>query len=144
MDNSHLFKDAMRAIALGRPSEDLVEKIPEEDMDEWETYTAAVFAGVIEQTLPEEPGLEAIRDFAEETRSRFEDPDMPFPSLVLEGLIRIMAGEDHLLEQIDPEIQIEVSLLTIHRVAIDDDQVNANLEDYLDKAIARAEEWLAV
>ncbi|THV40875.1 hypothetical protein [Glycomyces buryatensis] len=141
MKGSEEAKAAMRAIALQEPSKELVAKVP--DGDEWTAYVSAMFAGVLEKVFKDDQSHDAIHRFVDEMQTQYRHLDPPLKVLTLEGLIRVMFGEDHFLDEISGKDQIQLSLLTITKVVATDPEVSRNLEAYLNDGVTLADSWLA-
>ncbi|MFC4335262.1 hypothetical protein [Salininema proteolyticum] len=139
MEHSDHFKATMRAIALDRPSDELVSQIPDDAQEDWATFVAAMFAAVIGQVFEHDQSHEAVKKFVSEMRYGYRELDTPISALALEGLLRGMLGEEHLLDEVTPEEQFRLQILSIRKVVNDVEQVNTNLEAYLADAVTLAE-----
>ncbi|MFC4337760.1 hypothetical protein [Salininema proteolyticum] len=143
MEHGNEFKQAMKAMALGESNgPDLVTALPDGSEGPWGIYTAAMFAAILDRVFRDNASPEAVKRFTDGVRYAYRNSTPPVKTLVLEGLIRGMLGEDHLLDEISSEEQYEAELLAIRYVTGTDEHVSLHLENYLVDAETLADSWM--
>lgn len=140
MTNYMLFRQAIRAAVLGDSAEAnrLHDQIPREDMNAYNAFIVAVFAGALEVRFKDDQSLDAIRRFADEMRYDYRSAEPPVQQLVVEGLIRGMLGEEHLFDGITAEEQMRTQLMAIRKIVGQSPEMRERIDDYLADAEALA------
>ncbi|WP_199039430.1 hypothetical protein [Glycomyces salinus] len=143
MTTNKLFQDTVREMALGNGSKarELNSQIPDAARDSYVIYVAAMFTGVTAAHLGEDPNHESIRDFVNRTAYAYRKADPPFKPMTMEALIRVIYGEDHLLDEVSPEDQLRFELLAIRMIVHENQDIKARLDDYLADAETLAAQW---
>ena len=144
MANLALFRDLLRAAALGDfdTAATLDERIPDADRDAFTLHVTALFAAAVAHQFNTDRSHPAILAFVNAMRDEYRDAEPPLKPLALEGLIRAVLGEEHLMDEISPAVQLRYSLLVIHAVATDSESMRAELDGYLDAAARVAADWI--
>ncbi|MFG3342356.1 hypothetical protein [Glycomyces sp. NPDC048151] len=145
MKAGKLFRDTMRASSLGDSDEAarLYAQIPESEIDNYNMFIIAFFAGALGVRFKDDHSLAAIKQFAEEMQIDYRNAKPPVKQLVIEGLIRGMLGEEDLFDEISPEDQYRTQLLAIRKIVGQSPEMQARLDDYLTEAEALSDQWIA-
>lgn len=143
MERDELFKQAVRASALGQgeTAKSLTLKIDDSDSQAYFIFVSAFFAGIAEHWFREDQSQEAIARFVNEMRNDFAHADPPVKPLVVEGVLRALFGEDHLLDDITGMEQLTASLDAIRKMVDQSDHIQEHLNDYLNDAQILAAAW---
>lgn len=143
MADYSLFKRVLRAAATGDPAlaGELDDQIADADRNAYNVFITAMFCGAIEHRLADDESQAAITKFVDEMRYDYRNLQPPLKPLVVEGLIRGMLGEDHLIDEIDPLDQLRHQLLAIRKIVDQSAEMQARLDDYLADAETLAVEW---
>lgn len=138
-----LFRQIAKAMALGDGDRaaDLIDSVPDNEIDVYQTYITAVFAGAAGHRFDEDHSHEAIRQFVSEARLNFQSAQPPLKALVMEGLFRVLFGEEHLLDEITPDDQLRHQFLAIRKIVGQSDHMQEHLDEYLADAETLAKEW---
>ena len=75
-------------------------------------------------------GLQQIADFVRETRTLYQEGET-LPALEMEGMIRAVLGETHLVDNIDPEIALPALIVLLGTLLPEADFTEAQLEEFL-------------
>jgi hypothetical protein len=143
MKTGDLFRETMRASALGNSSEAtrLYAQIPRSEIDNYNMFIVAFFAGALGVRFQSDHSIAAIKQFSEEMVIDYRKADPPVKKLVVEGLIRGMLGEEDLFDEISAEDQYRTQLLAIRKIVGQSPEMQARLDDYLSDAESLAESW---
>lgn len=143
MPDYSLFQRTMRAAAQGRSTEanELLDRIPKSDIPMYNMYILAMFTVCVDVRFEHDASPEAIRAFGDEMRYDYRNAQPPVKQHVVEGLIRGMAGEEHLLKEISPENQHMTQLMAIRKIVGESPKLQENLGTYLAEAVDLAREW---
>jgi hypothetical protein len=143
MTGSELFRETMRATALGNSEEAarLYSQIPKSEIDRYNAFVIAFFAGALGVRFKDDHSAAAITRFAEEMRYDYREADPPVKQLVIEGLIRGMLGEEQMFEEISAADQYRTQLLAIRKIVGQSPEMQARLDDYLADAEVLARQW---
>ena len=98
------FRDFCRAWLLGDndAADDLQARLPDTEYQESDELVSAAFCVAVEHRFKTDPGPAAIRTFMDEVRVNFEDAQPPLKLLIAEALVRGALGEEHLIDEVDP------------------------------------------
>ncbi|ADD44059.1 hypothetical protein [Stackebrandtia nassauensis] len=145
MPSNQLFRETVKAMALGdgAKARELNEQIPDADREAYAIYVAAMFAGAAGHQFEADQSPEAIKRFVNEMRHDFRKADPPFQPLAMEGLFRVLFGEEHLLDEISPADQMRLQFLAIRKIVDQSDHMKQRLDDYLTDAETLAEQWMS-
>lgn len=148
MERDELFKTTVRAIALGQleTSSKLssqVGDLEEDDNQAYFLYVSAFLASVVDRWFKEDQSQPAIARFVNEMRQDYADADPPIKPLVLEGVIRTVFGEDHLIDEISTVDQLVATHAIIRKVVDQSPYIQERLSDYLNDAKILADAWTA-
>ena len=138
-----LFQKTLRAASLGKSQEAsrLHDQIVKSELVNYYAYIVAFFSVCLEVRFADDASPEAIRAFGDEMRYDYRNAEPPVKQHVVEGLIRGMAGEEHLLKEISPEDQHMTQLMTIRKIVGESPKLQENLGTYLAEAVNLAREW---
>jgi hypothetical protein len=139
-----LFRDIAKAMAVGdgdRAAE-LIGNIDDAEMHEYHTYITAVFAAAVAHYFKDDSSPEAIRRFVDGMRHDYRKANPPLQALTMEGLLRAFFGEEHLMDEIDPNEQLRCEFLAIRKMVFDNDELRLGLDKLVADAEAMAREWL--
>lgn len=144
MERDELFKRHARAMALGDgdTARTLNQDIESNDRDRHYVFVAAFFGGAITHRLGEDLDRNAVSAFAQELQQDFRDANPPLKPTVIEGCIRAIYGEDHLLDDLDIDDQIISMWAAIRKVVDQSPQMQIQLDAYLSDAIKLTSIWL--
>ncbi|HZE40533.1 MAG TPA: hypothetical protein VE172_17160 [Stackebrandtia sp.] len=145
MGRNQLFRGVVKAVALGDGPKvrELNQQIADADREAYAVYVAAMFAGAAGHRFEHDQSHAAITKFVNEMRDDFRRADPPFKPLVMEGLLRVLFGEDHLLDEIAPADQLRHQFLAIRKIVDQSESMQANLDQYLTDAETLAAQWLS-
>lgn len=143
MESSKLFRQIVKAMAAGKGSEalELDGQIPDEDRQAYFIFVSAVFAGAVEHRFEDDDSHAAVVSFVNEMRRDFSQSDAPIKPLIVEGLIRAILGEDHLIDDIDSGDQFMAQYAVIRKVVDQSDHMKTRFDDYLTDAETLARAW---
>ena len=144
MPDYALFQRTMRAASQGRSQEanKLIDQIPDSDMGMYTLYVLAMFITCVDVRFEQDSSPEAIRAFGDEMRYDYRNAEPPVKQHVVEGLIRGMAGEEHLIDEISPGDQYLTQLMAIRKIVGESPKMQENLGKYLAEAVELAREWV--
>lgn len=136
MSDTKLFRHVVKAFALGDASEAkrLDAQIIDADREAYNLYVMAVFFGAVGHRFGDDNSPEAVRIFASELRQEYPNPPEPIKLMVVEGLIRAVFGEDHLLDEISPHDQLLYQFPIIRKIVGQSPEMRERIEDYLTDA----------
>lgn len=143
MENRALFRDIVKAAALGdlEKAERLDDEIPDVQREQFTTYLTAMFCGAIEHRFKDDQSREAVVRFVEEMRYDYRDAEPAIRPFVIEGVIRGVLGEEHLLEEISPQDQLLYQIPVIRKIVAQSPQMQERIDEYLTDAETLAAEW---
>ncbi|MGH8792945.1 MAG: hypothetical protein ACRDXX_09895 [Stackebrandtia sp.] len=101
----------------------------------------AFFAGAAGHRFEHDQSHDAIHRFVSEARYDYRSADPPVKALVMEGLFRVLFGEEHLLNEISPEDQLRHQFLAIRKIVDQSEHMKERLDDYLADAETLARQW---
>ena len=101
----------------------------------------ALFAGMVGHELGDEPTREDITRFVEEMRLEYRDADPRVNFFAVEGMIRALYGEDHLIDDIPAKDRYLAQMPVIYKVAGQSAEVRERIEDFLTDAEGLADYW---
>lgn len=131
---AHIRSDKETAAAMN-------DQIPPEERNDFHLFLGAVFAVMLQERLGERPGYDDIHGLVVEMEQDYRNAEPPIKPLLVEGTIRALYGEDHLLDDIPPGESIRAQFLVIGKIAVQSDAVMADLDKYLDAAEKLAAQW---
>lgn len=140
-----LYKDLARAMATGHGQEGarLGEQLSSDDESRNFKYVTALFIGMVVTHLGENPGKAEIDQFIDRMRHDYRKMEPPFKSLAMEGVVRAVYGEAHLLDEIPANEQLRLQYMAIREITHHNESVSSKLDAYLDDAEVIAGEWEA-
>lgn len=143
MDRDELFREHSRAMALGQGARarELQAQVKDEDREDHYDFVTALFTIAIVHRLGEEPSIDAIKRFVDEMSSDYRKAVPPLDSSALEGLIRALYGEGHLLDDVSAEVQLEYQYLSIRKIVDQSAELVSNLDGLLKDASKLCEIW---
>lgn len=139
-----LYRKTLKAAALGHAetANKLNEQMSDKDMNEYNVFVTAMFCGAVEHRFEDDQSRDAISRFVEEMRYDYRNLAPALKPLTVEGLIRAVFGEEHLLDEIDPLEQFRHQLLAIRKIVDQSDHMQQRIDDYLTDAETLTNEWL--
>ncbi|WP_155829780.1 hypothetical protein [Glycomyces tenuis] len=142
MANYPLFREVMRAAVSGdaKRAGELDDQITDADRNAYNIYVTALFCGALEHRFATDQSQAAIKRFVDEMRYDYRNAQPPIQALVVEGLIRAVFGEDHLLDEISGEDQLRYQLLALRKIVDQSPEMKSRLDDYLSDAETLAAE----
>jgi hypothetical protein len=143
MAGNPLFKQIVKALALGEGEQarELNRKLRDDESDDYSIYVSAVFACTLGEIFDEDQSQEAIRGFVGEMSHAYRNANTPFKPLAMEALIRVLFGEDHLLDEVSPEDQLRLQTMAIRMAVHKSPRIQERLDDYLADAETLAAQW---
>lgn len=138
-----LFKDIARAMATGEGAEGarLGEQRGNDDESRNFKFVTALFIGMVVAHLGESPGKAEIDQFIDRMRHDYRKRDPPFKALAMEGVVRAVYGEGHVLDEIPANEQLRLQYMAIREITHHNESVQDKLEEFLDDAEIIAREW---
>ncbi|MBB4957905.1 hypothetical protein [Micromonospora polyrhachis] len=123
--------DLIRAIA--RQDWDAVDRLLDElnylGWEGWPQALAAAFEVSVARRFRGQ-SLQQIADFVRETRALYQEGET-LPALEMEGMIRAVLGETHLVDSIDSETALSALIVLLGTLLPDFDFTEAQLEEFL-------------
>jgi hypothetical protein len=143
MASKQLFRDTVKAMALGEGAKarELNEQIPEADGEAYAIFVAAMFAGAVGHRFADDQSQQAIKQFVDEMRHDYRHATPRFKPLVMEGVLRVLFGEEHLLDDISPEDQLRSQFMAIRKIVDQSEHMKQRLDEYLTDAEILAAHW---
>lgn len=143
MASKQLIRETVKALALGEgaKAKELNHQIPDSEREDYVIFVAAMFAGVIGHVFEQDQSREAVRQFVTRMTYAYRKADPPFKPLAMEALIRVLLGEEHLLDEVTPEDQLDLEILAIRMIVDQTPEVRDRLDDYLTDAETLAAHW---
>ena len=143
MTDNQLFKGIVKAFALGDTEtvDELNPKLRDDESEDYTIYVSAMFAGVLAEVLGEDPSPEVVRGFVSDMSHAYRNSPTPFKPLAMEALIRVLFGEEELLEEVDPQDQLRLQIMAIRMATHKSTKIQDRLDDYLSDAEILAAQW---
>jgi hypothetical protein len=143
VDNVALFRATMRAVALGNADEAIAleEQIPDADREAYHLHVTAMFAALVQHWFQEDSSHPAIVKFVNGLRQEYAEANPPIRSLMIEGLIRVVFGEEHFLAEIPLAEQLRSQFLVIRTIIEESPDLVEQLDEVLDAAAELAGIW---
>jgi len=140
-----LFRNVMRAAALGNSdrASELDDQIVEQDRGAYDIFVTAMFCGAVAHRFEADQGNAAISRFVDEMRYNYRNAQPPIRPLALEGTVRAVFGEEHLLDEIDGAEQLRHQFLAIRKIVHDSEHMKERMDDYLADAELLAKQWMS-
>lgn len=114
----------------------------DKDMNGYNVFVTAMFCGAVEHRFEDDQSRDEISRFVEEMRYDYQNLTPALKPLTVEGLIRAVFGEEHLLDEIDPLEQFRHQLLATRKIVDQSDHMQQRIDDYLTDAETLTNEWL--
>ncbi|GAA4900391.1 hypothetical protein LX16_0580 [Stackebrandtia albiflava] len=143
MDRNPLFRATVKAVALGDAEEAirLEDRIEPADREAYHLYVTAVFAALVQHHFAEDSSHAAILKFVGRLRKANTEATPPLRPLMLEGLIRVVFGEEHFLAEIPLAEQLRSQFLVINTLVVESDELSGQLDEVLTAAEDLAAHW---
>ncbi|MGH8792947.1 MAG: hypothetical protein ACRDXX_09905 [Stackebrandtia sp.] len=145
MTSSRLSREILKAAALGDAGtveqlneERLSKDRSEDERRQFRTLVSALFCIVLERRFRDDASHAAVKRFIDEMRYDYRNAEPPIKPLVTEGLIRGVMGEEHLLDEIAPEEQLEAQFPVIRKITMQSEDMTNRIDAYLTDAEALA------
>lgn len=144
MERDELFKQHAKAMAMGQGdrARKLNEQIAAEDRERHYVFLAAFFGGAVTHRLGDDLDREGVSNFTQELIQDFRDASPALKPTVVEGCIRAIYGEDHLLDDLEIDDQIVSMWAAIRKITDQSPQMQEQLDAYLTDAVTLAKLWL--
>lgn len=84
---------------------------------------------------------ETIRKFVGKVGYAYRNANPPFKPLAMEALIRVLLGEEELLDEVSAEDQCNLEIMAIRMIVDQFPEVNVQLDAYLSDAETLAAQW---
>lgn len=134
--------DLIRAIAksdwdhAGR----VLERLDQTGWGQGAQIISAAFALAVDKRFRGK-GLQDIARFVAETRACYKDGS-ELPALAMEGMIRAVLGEAHLVDDIAPDVAFSAQIAVLGTLLHDENMTEAQLDQFLKKAEETAAEYM--
>lgn len=139
------FRDFYRAWLLGQSetADDLHARLADSQYQTSEDLISAAFCVAVEHRFKADTSPVAVRAFMDEVRLNFEDAQPPLKLLVAEALVRGALGEEHLVDEVDPDDFTMVQMPLTRKIVAESPELQARIDDLLDDAEKIAAHWAA-
>ncbi|MGW0432832.1 hypothetical protein ACWDV4_09845 [Micromonospora sp. NPDC003197] len=101
---------------------------------------SAAFALAVERRFRNQTPQQ-IAQFVTETRARYQEGET-LPALEMEGMIRAVLGEAHLIDNIDPEVAFSVQIAVLGTLLQDANLTEVHLEEFIRDVEETAAEYM--
>lgn len=138
-----LFRDTVKAMATGDTvtAGELTRRITPDDRDDYTLFVTAFFAVAIGHRFAADRSRDAIDHFVSEMRRDYKRAEPPFTPLAMEGLIRGLFGEEHLLDEISPESRLRCQFMAIRKIVEQSPEMKSRIDDFLADAQLLSRAW---
>ena len=136
-------REQVKALATGdvARANELNQAMPGEERQAFNHYLSAVFAVLLDYRFKETPTRDAIAAFTAEMVEDYKDADVKIKPWTIEGVIRAASGEHYIIEELSGEDILGSQFLVIGKIVMQDPEVKADLDRYLDDAADLVAEW---
>ncbi|WP_199044565.1 hypothetical protein [Glycomyces salinus] len=143
MTASAVHREQLRAFATGNidRAQELNDSLAAEDRAKYNNLLGALFAVLLDNHFQGDTSPQAIAAFVGNIRRDYEAAGQPFNAWTVEGVLRATAGEEHLLNEFSPEDLLATQTLIVGRLAINNPEVQEDIDRFLDEAEAIVVEW---
>lgn len=143
MDKIALFRDTIKAVATGDVDEALrlEEQITDDDRELYHLHVTAMFAALVQHRFEKDSTHTALVDFVNGLTSRYSGATPPLRPLMMEGMLRVVFGEEHFLAEIPLAEQLRIQFLVIRFLIQDSDELADQLEETITAAQELAAHW---
>ena len=143
MDNKALFRATIKAVALGEVEEAvrLEGRIVDADRESYHLHVMAMFAALVQDRFSEDSSHAKLVAFVNELHRRYSEATPPLRPLMMEGMIRVVFGEQHFLADIPLAEQLRIQYLTIRVLIQDSDGLADRIDDLITASEELAEHW---
>ena len=143
MNTQRMFREMMRAVATGDADEArrISGQLDGEAHGRLNVYSTAVLSIVLGHRFAEDSSRGAIQEFMDQLRHDYRKANPPIKPLMVEGVIRAFAGEEHLLDEIPAEEQLNAQYPVIRKIVADSPELSQRIDDILTDAETLVHEW---
>lgn len=143
MTASAVYREQLRAFATGNidRAQELNDSLAAEDRAKYNNLLGALFAVLLDNHFQGDTSPQAIAAFVAKIRRDYEAAGQPFNAWTVEGILRATAGEEHLLNEFSSEDLLATQTLIVGRLAINNPEVQEDIDRFLDEAEAIVAEW---
>lgn len=136
-------REELRAYATGdlERARTLNEASPDEDRADYHKLLAALFAVLLDDHFDGDPSVQAIADLVARMRRDYELAGQPFKAWKVEGVIRAVAGEEHLFDEFDTQDLLSVQMIVVGRLPSYRRDIAADIDGLLDRAETLVATW---
>jgi hypothetical protein len=134
--------DLIRAIAKRDwdHADRLLERLDQVGWDGGSQIISAAFALAVDRRFRGK-NLQDIAQFVANTRSRYQDGS-ELPALAMEGMIRAVLGEAHLVDDIAPDVAFSAQIAILGTLLHDEDLSDSQLEQFIQQVERTAAEYM--
>ncbi len=138
-------RELLRSVAMGHTdsAQSLNDRLSDGDRAQLGIYGTAVMAICLGHRFEEDSSPEAIRKFAHGMAANYANAQPPLKPFVIEGVIRAFAGEEHILDEISAEDQLDSHFPIIREIVAGSGELQARIDDVLTDAETLVREWEA-
>ena len=137
------YRDELKAFATGdiERAQALGDLSPDADRSDYHKLLGALFAVLLDHHFQGHPSVQAIADLVARMRRDYERAGQPFKAWRVEGVLRAVAGEEHLFDELDTEHVLSTQMIVVGRLPLYDPAVSADIDGFLDQAEALVGRW---
>ena len=137
------YRDVLRALLLGEreKADELKSRMSDSEYRTSDNLISATFCGAVEQRFKDDPSPAAVRAFMDEARQNFANAQPPLKPLVAEALIRGVLGEEHLLDELDPDDFTPTQMPITRKIIAESPELQTRIDALLDDAEKTAAFW---
>lgn len=143
MDKIALFRATIKAVAIGDVDEAvrLEQQITDADREAYHLHVTAMFAALVQHVFEDDSTHAAIVGYVNKLQERYADASPPLRPLMMEGMIRVVFGEQHFLAEIPLAEQLRIQFLIIRVLIQDSDELADQLDDIITASEGLAAHW---
>lgn len=137
------YKEVLRALLLGDNdrADQLKARMGDSQYEGASELISAAFCVAVEQRFKDDSSPEAVRVFMDEARQNFANASPPLKPLVAEALIRGVLGEEHLLDEVDPDDYVGTQMPIARKIIAESPILQTRIDDLLSDAEKIADHW---
>ncbi|GIG86634.1 hypothetical protein [Plantactinospora endophytica] len=142
MDTRRELSDLIRAMARRdwERADSLLEQLDQVGWSGGSQVIGAAFALAVDRRFRGKD-LQYVAEFVRETRSRYQDGS-DLPALAMEGMIRAVLGETHLVDDIAPDVAFSVQIAILGTLLQDENLDDPQLELFIRQVEQTAAEYM--
>ncbi|ROT32523.1 hypothetical protein EF879_13495 [Micromonospora sp. HM5-17] len=142
METRKATSDLIRAIAKSDwdYADRVLERLDQSGWGEGSQVISAAFALAVDKRFRGK-SLQDIARFVADTRARYQD-GTELPALAMEGMIRAVLGETHLVDDIAPDTAFSAQIAILGTLLHDEDMTDSQLDQFIQQAEKTAAEYM--